>query len=223
MLNGLMMAAAGGVEAFDLAFTTSAFDAVDRTTYTFSSQAIGDASASRYVIVGATSASGSQTVSSMTIGGISASLIVSLGDSVESGYRAELWAAAVPTGTTADVVVTYSGGVVRCGIGIWRMVGGSVTPTDTASASADPASDTINVAAGGGLCAIVLWSNTGAPYTTSWTGVDEDFDTNFGEGDTNYSGGSKLYAAAQTGMTISASSDGSTNREAMVAASFPPA
>ncbi len=92
---------------------TSSFTSVapGGTTVTFSNQAIGAADANRRVYVGAGGLIlAGRTLVSATIGGISASLHVSnSNDSEGNEYFAAIFSAAVPTGTTANVVLTFSG------------------------------------------------------------------------------------------------------------------
>jgi hypothetical protein len=104
--------------------------AADSTTFTFAAQPIGTASATRRVIVGTVQGlTSAVTASSVTIGGISASL---LKRQVVGNGNAEFWMATVSSGTTADVVVTWSSLVGRCGVAIWSVPNlNSDTPIDT--------------------------------------------------------------------------------------------
>jgi hypothetical protein len=74
-------------------------------TRTWAAVAIGTASATRFVIASLSVASAGLTISSATIGGVTAAVSqVSSGNSL-----AAFISAVVPTGTTADFVVNYSG------------------------------------------------------------------------------------------------------------------
>lgn len=168
-----------GAAPFSLTFVTSASDATDLTEYTFSGQSFGDepgAADTRYIIVGAGGRAGSNlTVSSATIGGVAATVVIASG---ATNAPAAIFIAEVPTGTTGDVVVTYSGaGMVSSAIGIWRMINPiSSTATDTAS-DITPASGVLNldldVTAGG--AAVGFTASRGAD-TTTWAGMTEAFD-----------------------------------------------
>lgn len=101
-------------------FQATTFDGTSQTTYTFAGQNIGSASSTRYVIVAAAlTASASRTISSVTVGGISATAIVT--DDVTNFffYRLSLYIVAVPTGSTASVVVTASGACDAAAISVW--------------------------------------------------------------------------------------------------------
>lgn len=113
--------AASGPAPKVLAYQTSAVDPSDLTTYTFSAQAIGTAAADRRVHVGVGATQNSPTISSVVIGGVTATqnIATTLGTASTVG----IFTANVPTGTTADVVVTFTGSTNRCGIAVWTSTG----------------------------------------------------------------------------------------------------
>lgn len=164
--------AAGGGSA--VAFTDSAVDAVDRQIYTFAGQSLGVEAADRVIVVGVGGrAAAQQTISSVTIGGNAASSIVSV---ATGNSNAALYALAVPTGTTADIVVTFSGAVVRCGIVVWAMTGVSATAADTGSSTSDPATDTLIVPTDGIAIGYGFSTHGSATLTATWTNLTEDVD-----------------------------------------------
>src|SRR3990167_1616167 len=118
--------------AINLTETDNAIDATNAEIYTFSAQAIGVASADRIVIVGISTRAGATSIDSVTIGGISASEVVFSGHGTGSGI-VTLYQAAVPTETTADIVVNLNVTANRCGIVVWRLTGANATATATAS------------------------------------------------------------------------------------------
>ena len=126
----------GGISSVD--WRDSGFDNTSRTTYTFSNMDIGTADDNRYVVISASMSSTNnvETPTSVTIGGVSAKEIYSYGDESTVVYPMSIayWAALVPTGTTADVVVTYSSSRYAASLSVWSIVGmTSTTPYDTAS------------------------------------------------------------------------------------------
>ncbi len=182
--------------------------------YTHSSQAIGTADASRQVVVGVNCQDSGVTVSALTVGGVSASQIIGATDGNNADNRVELWAASVPTGTTADIVVTYSGSPQNCCIGVWAIYGASTSAHDTASDDAAPNAPSIDIPAGG-VC--IGFANGQGTY--SWTNLTESFDATM-EGSTTYTGASDAFATAQTSLTITC--DSSTNDQITVVASWGP-
>lgn len=132
-----MMASGGSRASVDWRGFTAA--TTDASSYTFSSASIGAAYPDRHValIVGAASSQNNYTrvVSSVTIGGVSATIIEQV-RSTQHNYPGigALVIAAVPEGTSADIVVTFSGTVLRCAVGRWVLRGlASPTPRDTHS------------------------------------------------------------------------------------------
>ncbi len=186
--------AAGGVALY----RDTDLQSASLTTYTFTGKAIGPAAGDRYVFVGTFQGFATKTVSSMTIGGISASLVVS--KSAASG-TAELWMANVPTGTTATIVVTWSGGVdIACGIGVWSATGlSSTTPVDTDTGVISSGTPLVLTSTAGGFalsCGV-------HPQTSDlfYSGVTEDYDTNAW----NPGGGNIGHWAGGSGVTSGSS------------------
>jgi hypothetical protein len=137
---------------FSLTPTANATDLTAQTTYTFSSQSFGTADATRViaVIILSRNSGGTQTVSNVSIGGVSASKAVGqLGSS--NAMVGEIWYAAVPTGTSGTVSITFAGANQRCAIQLYSIIApSSAAPTVTASSLANPAtSGSITIPVGG--------------------------------------------------------------------------
>lgn len=210
----VMMGAAGGVVPATVSFTASAVDTTNLTVYTFSSQAIGTANSTRQVVVGVSS---NETVSTVTIGGISATKILEIGGS----QRAGLWVADVPTGTTADVVVTFASGGARCAIGVWALYNAASSTDDTGSSTANPLTDTLNIPASGVAIGYAYTFNSPS-RTFVWSGITEAFDEDV-ESTARSSGASDEFTTEQVGLTITATPSGSTSTNSMALASWGPA
>lgn len=163
-----------GAAAVNITLTDSSVDATDQTTYTFASQSFGATAADRKIVVGVGArGSGNFTISSVTIGGVTATLVVNSSSGLQD--QAALYIADVPTGTTGSVVIVLSTGILRCGIGVWRMIGAaSSTPTDTGISAADPATTTLTISANGS--GVGYGIQIDATSTATWTGLNEDFD-----------------------------------------------
>lgn len=159
-----------------LTFHESQVDPANRTTYTFSGVAIGDAKPDRRVIVGVSEAGGtaSSIPTSVTIGGVSASKLTeaNTGNSIAS-----IWIALVPTGTTANIVLTLGQSSSRLGIGVWSCTGlESNTPIDTDSdTSVNPQSLSVNTAEGGFAVAVSNNRNNSTVAVT-WSAMTERYD-----------------------------------------------
>ncbi len=189
--------------------TGSDSDGTTQSTYTFSGVSIGAADANRYVVVGlALRAAGNRTISSVTIGGVTATSAVDLdGDAGGNTTRAALFIAAVPTGTTADVVMTLSGSAARAAVVAWRLVNANPTANDTDTSSSDPSGSTLNIPAGG------VGIGFGASHngtSVSWTNLVEDVDSV--ESGMVYSGAHNTYMAEQTGLDVEANFVSASNQ-----------
>lgn len=155
----------------------------------------------------------------MTVGGVSATLI---GAQLVSSDPCELWQAAVPTGTTGDIVVTMSAGMLNLGIAVWRVVGAAAAVTEMLTSTADPMNVAIDCPANGVIIAIAGNHFSGATFT--WTNLTERFDapTEDSNGD-YYTGASDNFASTQTNLSITCTQTTSGTRNHMVACSFGPA
>lgn len=128
---------------------TSTFGAGATATYTNFS--IGTASSDRVVFVAAWMLSATaRSISSITIGGVTATLVV--GDTATRNQNVVLYRATVPTGTTATIVVTWSGSANNSGIDVWTASGvGTITTfsSNRADSNATTQSVTINTPSNG--------------------------------------------------------------------------
>ena len=151
-------------------FKQSTVNANNLTVYTFAGQDIGAESPSRRVIV-ALSTSSARTISSVTIGGIAATIDAT--HFLSGTARIGIVSAVVPTGTTADVVVTLNGQGAACGIGVWTLNYGDPT-LQVASGSGDPISLTVATQTGDIVIAVSHTYNSDTAVF-DWTNVTSRF------------------------------------------------
>ena len=198
-----------------IAYQTSAEDINALTTYTFSSQAFGTASATRSIIVGVSSAiAGSATISSATIGGVSATISKQFAQGTRA--VAGIIIASVPTGTTGTVAITFNTAMLRCAIGVWAAYDlSSITATATAQSSANPEDLSLNVSANG-IAVGVSYNNVISAGSASWTGFTERFD--FGVQGL-YTGADYTATTAQTPLAVTLT-HASPSNDGGVSASF---
>lgn len=154
-----------------------------RTTATLSSKSIGTAASDRLIFFGVTTdgLSTAVSVTSVTIGGISAaSTGAAYNPTSLTAARMQFWWALVSSGTTASVVVNFSGlcdSTAEIDWALYRVVG-----ADTASPlSGSPVTATGTSPINGSLtiptngCGIAAGkSNSGSAFT--WTNLTEDTD-----------------------------------------------
>lgn len=208
-----------GIIPASLSFRTNTFSETDLTTYTFSSQDIGTAVTGRRVIVGVGGvAAASRTISSVTIGGNSAAQSVFAEATTTAAEQAAIYVLQVDAGTTADIVVTWSSGMVRCAIGVWAAYDlQSSTATHTGSSTASPGTANLNVSAGGVAFGMAINLQNSGTNTYTWNNLTEAFDASFGSGIGTYSGAESTFATAQSGLTITATPTGSDSRVMAIA------
>ncbi len=191
--------------AVAISYVGSATEAGGSSSHTFTAQGIGTAAGDRVVIVGCIGRASSITPSSVTIGGVSATNIVSANGTT---LTTSLWALLVTAGTTADIVVTYSGATTRTGILVWGMTGtgGSITAAATNNAvdnsnNTHIATTTITIQADGGAVAASSVDNGGAA-TSTWAGFTGDADLAL-SGNNAAAAAHLTPATLQSGITVS--------------------
>lgn len=202
---------AGGGVANASYVTFASSNATAKTSYTFSSTSIGTASGDRVLVVatgGVGAGATGRTVSSLTVGGNAMTkLTEKAGTSGSFRSTAAIHALLYPTGTSDTFVVTFSGTVDSCAIGVWAVTGLdaiSAYATLNAENASGAASGTIDCPAGG--CIIAVSANravTASTQSYTWSGLTERFDQAL----FTYSGASAAgdnFSATQTGLTVTA-------------------
>lgn len=198
------------------------------TNYTFAGQAIGSATPSRYVIVAAHLYSNSaRTISSVTVGGISATQVVTQSVVNFFSYRASIYIAAVPTGTTADVVVNTSGVCEQMTISVWAAYDlNSATAVDSDSATSS-GSSTFNIpamttSADGVALASCVYNRNGSGSAFAWTNATERSDTvqNIGGVYTGASGADAVTTGSNISISTTVSGSASVDAGIALGATF---
>jgi hypothetical protein len=173
--NLIGFGAAAGASTPTLTYVTSTANTTDGTTFTFSSHSIGTAASDRLVVVAvsARDSSGSDVITGVTIDGNAATSVAA---SASSASPTAIFSRSVPSGTTADIVVSVGSSFAACVIHVYTITGlSSTTAVDTLTSvngSSDP-TGTIDVSADGVLIAV---AQSQATTTATWTGVTEDYD-----------------------------------------------
>ncbi|HET7741055.1 MAG TPA: hypothetical protein VFL67_10440 [Mycobacterium sp.] len=180
-------------------FQQATVDPSNLSSYTFASQAIGTASATRRVVVALTTAS-SLTVSSATIGGISATIDATT--TLSGTARLAIISAVVPTGTTASVVVNLSGSAAYMGIGLWTLDNGSPSG-GTAADTVTPITLTTTTVSGGVVIAVT--HNTGVSVSAfTWTNATGRWTLDTESGTETFSGADGPATGTSTAVSVAA-------------------
>lgn len=152
-------------------------------TYTFTNMAVGPADADRTVLVGFAWRAGT-TVVSVTIGGVTATHVATrVGAS--AGMTVSWYRAAVPTGTTATVVLALSGGSNRAAAVAYSSTAvdldwpNVVTASDSDASGASPHALqlSVNTTAGAHIVGLAAYASV-AITAWAWAGLDEDVEAN---------------------------------------------
>jgi hypothetical protein len=141
------------------------------TPFTFNAVPIGAASPDRLVVIALMMQA--NDVASVTIGGIAATKAIGINNGTTF---CELWIAAVPTGTTANVALGGGSGTnPRLCIASYSLYGASAAPLATAT----DITSTYDANLAFGANCVVIGAFTNAPAIGSsdiWTGLTEDVD-----------------------------------------------
>lgn len=193
-----------------------------QTSYTFTSQNLGTATNDRVIIVCAFGSAGSAfTLNSVTLGGTAMTSVVTTGS---ANAPTSIYRITSTSGTSANVVVTFSGTSTRCAIAMYSLTGfGTVTNHDTAStlSTAATLSNTIDTAYNGVIIGM------GSQFSTTGTTIDsfagftsKDVDAVPDTGSRLFVGSSSFTSAA-TNATYSVTFNSTTTQNSsLVSAAF---
>ncbi len=189
---------AAGATAITRTYITSAASASDLTTYTFAG-IVATAGATRkcVAVITARGATATTTLSTCTIAGVSATCTTLYG---AGNSQVSIAVADVPTGSTGDVVVTFSAGMARAAVALYDMFGASSsTPTATGNDATDAYTYSLTCTAG----SVVFAGATDAETSSfTWTNLTENVDSTANYDSQTYSMASAEFATSQSGLTL---------------------
>ena len=135
----------------------------------------GVADGNRYIVV-CISIWDNANPTAVTVGGVSATEVVAARD---DNARAEVWIAAVPTGTSGTVALTLSKSTDACVVSLYRLIHRDGTALDSGTSIVDNPSVTLNVSNGGAVAAYM----SGGGSAVTWSGATEHFDIDIDTGE----------------------------------------
>ena len=172
-------------ESKTITYLSNTTNLAAQTTYTFASVAIGGPGL--IAIVVHAESNPTRTFTSATIGGLSASIAVTQTQPFSPAPGSVTTAIIyrrITAGTTANVVLTFSGVMSRCSIGAWRINGNaSDTPRQTQNALNIAGGTTLSITFTSQLAgALMLCGQTNGTNTTpmTWTNATERYDADIG-------------------------------------------
>lgn len=190
--------------------------------FTFSNKSLGVAATDRKIIVGiyGFDSNAGGTIDSVTVAGNTATEIVSVSDTPSDHSLAAIYIADVPTGSTGDVVVTFSENFFDCGITVYRMTGAtSSTAHDTATDSGATASlsATIDIPANGAAVAFTGFSLLIG--SAMWSGLTEDTDVQISVS-RSFSSAHDNFATQQDNLSVQATYSATPTSSSLAVASW---
>ncbi len=169
--------------------------------FSFTSQSLGAAAAGRYIVVciEARIGGGTPTLTDVTIAGITATIVKQQASGAGPRDITAIAIAAVPTGTSGTIDVTFSATMLRCSISVYRVLGiDGLAAFDTDGSTATNPTCNLDIPAGGVAFGSVIAAVNSA---VSWTGLTEDYDTVMAS-NTTASTASDEFASTQTGLLL---------------------
>jgi hypothetical protein len=191
-----------GGEAVKVTYLDHQQTSTGSNTFTFSGLSFGPVLQGRYIVACVSwLASPSLALASCTIGGVAAAILTQVQSGNPSGSSAAICIAAVPAGTTGDVVLNWGGaGVVIGSVAVYSIYGiQSPAASAVATNINNSPSVTLNVPANGAVIGI-----SGAPSVSgvnpTWTDLNQDLHDRFSVED--YSSASAAFVLAQTALAL---------------------
>lgn len=202
----------------------------DTNIYTHTAMLFGGSAVDQVTLVSIGSrANAGRGVSGVTIDGIASVQVVSATQTDGSTFTevAEIWGAPTPSNPSGDVVVTYTGNMLRNSVSTHRMIGtnGLINIkdffSDNKGSGASPLTGVVDIPENGAAIG-TAWYNTAAGVAT-WTGLMEDYEGGPESSSNVHTTGAWMASAALVNRTVSVAS--STNFNAgsgLAVASFAP-
>lgn len=179
---------------------------------------IGAADADRRVVVALSffATANGDGVSGVTIGGVTATKLDGAAQFNLAYMGAEVWAASVPTGTTADIVVSFSGVVSDLALNVYRLIKASsfnTFATVPVTGNSSTAIMDINTKVNG--AALYVMQNINGTASTPPTGFTETYDVDINTNEWAASGFITGIAAEETPRTVRSTFSAATRYAAL--------
>lgn len=181
MLGKKLRAVSSGLYEWSLVDTaTSSLGAA--LSYTLSGATLGDAASNRVIYLAISiqfdTEIGTNDVSSVTIAGVTATKVLGYESTLDSRGHVYFYQAAVPTGTTGNVVVTAAENMDLIAVGVHRGIGYKTTADDTFTSSADSDDISLTSSADDSVVLAAMQGNGGSAVCTySNLTVDDSYST----------------------------------------------
>jgi hypothetical protein len=206
-----------------LQYLQTATSSTNTTSYTFSSQNFGPPSSNRYIVIVVmntfpTTAQVSTT--SITIGGVTPTLIGREDlDSTTNDGEVRIYYAAVPTGSTGDIVINYGATVDAVAVAAYALYSDPFFVYDSwGDENFHPMTFRKESVAGGVIISGGISNTTTNGMTL--TGLTEDVDAEWSTENRNYIAGSLSSPSASTYLEVGLSNAGSATEQVLCGVSL---
>lgn len=197
-------------------FIETVTDNTALTTYTFTDANMGAAATGRIIALVCSGANGNRTISSGTVGAVALSKEIEV-VSATNGTTAIL-TAALGAGSTATIVITWSGAQARTYCAVFAMYGVASGTAITTRSDGTPAGSNLSLnTTANDVLVVGSYINTGALDVA--TGYTTNFNINPTAG-VKFLGGSAYISTTETPRSVGISYTGSPTVTAAVAATF---
>lgn len=208
---------ANDASAPDLTYAYASITAIttDATSYTFTAAGVGTAGSNRTLIIAVANAnlSGSSTpsISDLTVNGASAGSPIYQRAAGTNAVFVTFYAYQLTSGTTADIVATFSETATRCGIAVYAVYDlQSTTPKDSAEDLSSPCALALDITPGDLILAAAYGTTGSTTEQWSWTNATEDAELDLEGSARPFSVASYLSATTATRTVTASLTGGST-------------
>lgn len=210
---------------------TDSFTFTATDTYTEVGAALGAADADRIIAVAVSAFNNTSNdgLDSVSIGGVGATLACEIVTAAGADFVfSSIYWTVVPTGTTGNIVLTFTGDQIFGSVGVYRVMGANTVTPITEFATNSVSSGDVSVsqdipASSATIGTAYIGASTPAGATATWTELTEDTEASINIGVfLNFTSASREDASAAPGTTITAaaSSDNASAIKTIAVASF---
>lgn len=194
----------GGVKP-SITFQALTSDVSNSTVYTYSGAALGTADPTRKILVCVMGSNAGLAAPTVTVAGSTATVQASIVGAANA--TTALYSVALASGTTGNIVVTWSAGQVRTSIAVWATYNlTSGTVVNSASSAVATASLNVNLTAGD---IMAVCGESGTSTSATATGYTQRFNVQDSELEA-YNGGDFTASITEAPRTVTMTWNGST-------------
>ena len=191
------------------------------TAFTVTGATLGDAASNRTIVIavgGGRSTAGTRTVNTLTVGGSSATFIARKNSG--AGNVLEFWSIDVSSGTSANIVATFSAAMATVGIAWWRVLdAGTPISTDGNTASGWSTQSVTTIGQTGDIAFYAIYDE-GDADAYAWSDATERSEAIDISSTRSFTSADYTFTSAESHTETATISGGSGNDNAFVGVTF---